>query len=150
VDGLDAGDAFDPLVALVEAGILLESAKGPIPNLAELVAGERISGSWWGHPRGHDIYAAINLVRDSPDVVALRLVKGKITLVHRRLWPAIVRVAARFPAERVAAVHEEHTESGNHRTTTTPFPDWVPPDVMAIANAMSEQDADAELGAALT
>lgn len=131
---------------MIEHGILLQSAKGPIPNLADLVAGEAIKGSWWGHPRGHDIYAAINVVRDSPDVVAIRLVKGKITLVHRRLWPALVRVAPRFPPERVAALHEEHLPSGRHRTTTTPFPDWVPPEVITAANALSEAEADEQLG----
>jgi hypothetical protein len=136
----------DPMAAMVEHGILLESAKGPVPNLAGLVAGEVIKGSWWGHPRGHDIYAAINVVRDSPDVVALRLIKGKITLVHRRLWPPLVRVAPRLEPEQLAALHEEHLPSGRHRTTTTPFPDWVPADVLEAAKQMTEEEADAELG----
>jgi hypothetical protein len=140
---LDKPDVMD---VLIEHGILLQSAKGPVPNLADLIAGESIKGSWWGHPLGHDIYAAINAVRDSPDVVALRLIKGKVTLIHRRLWPAVVRIAARFEPERLAALHEEHTASGHHRTITTPFPDWVPADVMAIANAMTEAQADTELG----
>ena len=87
---------------MLEHGILLQSAKGPVPNLADLVAGETIKGSWWGHPLGHDIFAAINAVRDSPDVVATRLIKGKVTLVHRRLWPALVRVAAHVEPERLA------------------------------------------------
>jgi hypothetical protein len=134
------------MAAMVEHGILLESAKGAVPNLAELVAGEPIKGSWWGHPRSHDIYAAINVVRDSHDVVALRLIKGKITLVHRRLWPALVRVAARFPPEGLAALHEEHLPSGRHRTTTTPFPEWVPADVIEAAQTLTEAQADAELG----
>jgi hypothetical protein len=137
--------AVDPLAVMIEHGILLESAKGPVPNLAEIVAGEPIKGSWWGHPCGHEIYEAINVVRDSPDVVALRLIKGKITLIHRPLWPALVRVAARFPAERIAALHEEHLPCGRHRTTTTPFPDWVPPDVLAAAASLGEAEADAQL-----
>ena len=33
--------------------MLLQSAKGPVPNVADLVAGEPIKGSWWGHPAGH-------------------------------------------------------------------------------------------------
>src|SRR5438876_7163852 len=28
-------------------GIVLESARGPVPNLAETIAGQPISGSWW-------------------------------------------------------------------------------------------------------
>jgi hypothetical protein len=136
----------DAMAVMVEHGILLQSAKGPVPNLADLVAGETIKGSWWGHPRGHDIFAAINLVRDSPNVVATRLIAGKVTLIHRRLWAPLVRVAARFPVERLASLHEEHTSSGRHRMTTTPFPEWVPTDVMTVAKAMSEAAAEAELG----
>ncbi len=121
--------------------MLLESARGPIPNLAELVAGEPISGSWWGHPAGHLIFDAINEVADSGDVVRLRLINGKITLVHRQLWPALVRLADRFSREQLAAVTEEHTASGAHRKVETAFPGWVPADVMAEAARLSEQDA---------
>jgi hypothetical protein len=55
-------------------------------------------------------------------VIATPLVDGKIMLIHRRLWPALVRVANRFPEERLAAVDEEHTASGAHRTIKIPFP----------------------------
>src|SRR4051794_2330166 len=30
--------------------MVLQSARGPVPNLAECVAGEPIRGSWRGHP----------------------------------------------------------------------------------------------------
>jgi hypothetical protein len=141
---------IDPLAVMVEHGVVLQSAKGRLPNLADIVAGETIKGSWWGHPRGHEIFAAINLVRDSPDVVATRLVNGKVTLIHRRLWPALVRLASRFPPERLAALHEEHTSSGRHRTTTTPFPEWVPADVIAAADALTDARAEELLGDAFT
>jgi hypothetical protein len=130
---------------LEEDGVLLESAKGPVANVAELVAGEPISGSWWSHPDSHAIFAAVNELAESPDVVRLRLVNGKVTLVHRRVWPALVRVAEHFPAEQLAAVSEEHTASGKHRKVETPFPDWVPPEVQVAANDLSEADAFASL-----
>jgi hypothetical protein len=130
-----------PLTLVRRHGILLESARGPIPNLAELVAGEPISGSWWGHPAGHAIFDAINEVAESGDVVRLRLINGKITLVHRRLWPALVQLADRFAPEQLAAVSEEHTASGAHRKVETAFPDWVPADVMDEAAQLSEQSA---------
>jgi hypothetical protein len=69
-------------------GAVLESAKGTIPSLAQAIAGEPIRGSWWGHPKGNQIYMLLNDVCDSPDIVRCRLMDGKITLVHRRLWPA--------------------------------------------------------------
>ena len=71
--------------ALVEHGILLESARGPLPNIAEMIAGEPIRGSWWSHPRSHEIFAAINALADSPDVVRTRLVNGKVTTLYRDL-----------------------------------------------------------------
>jgi hypothetical protein len=131
----------DVMAVLVEHGVLLESARGPIPNVAELVAGEPISGSWWGHRASHEIFAVINEIADSPDVVRLRLVKGKVTLVHRRVWPALVRVSDRFPADRLTAIDEEHTESGAHRKIETPFPEWVPDEMVAAATRLSEQQA---------
>jgi hypothetical protein len=132
-----------------EHGIVLQSAHGPLPNLAELVAGGPIRGSWWGHPSGHAIFRVLNQVRDSPDVVALRLFNGKITLVHRRLWPALVRVADRFPAARLAAIEEQHTSSGAHLTVEIPFPDWVPLDDATAASKLSIQEALAQLPACL-
>jgi hypothetical protein len=132
---------LDVMALLAERGMLLESARGPIPNVAELVAGESIAGSWWGHPAGHEIFAAINAVADSPDVVRLRLVNGKVTLVHRRLWPALARVGDRFPSSRLAAIEEVHTSSGAHRKVETAFPAWLPADVVKTAAAMSEAEA---------
>jgi hypothetical protein len=46
-------------------------------------------GSWWAHPQSHAIYRALQGVRASRDVMACRLVAGKVTLVHRRLWPIV-------------------------------------------------------------
>jgi hypothetical protein len=138
-------EGVDPLVALVEHGMLLESARGPLPSVAEMVAGERIRGSWWSHRASHAIFDALNSLADSPDVVRMRLVNGKVTLVHRRLWPALARVADRFPANSVAAIHEEHTSTGAHRVREQPFPDWVPSDVLDAAQALSVDDALAEL-----
>jgi hypothetical protein len=127
--------------ALIEHGMLLESARGPLPNVAEMIAGEAIRGSWWAHPRSHAIFAELNALADSPDVVRTRLVNGKVTLVHRRVWPALVRVADRFPAARLAAIVEQHTATGAHRVTEQPFPDWVPADVRRAASKLSTVDA---------
>jgi len=81
-------------------GIVLESARGPVPNLAEAVVGGRIRGSWWGHARGKEIFWLTRAVRDSADVLVCRLVGRKITYVHRRLWPALVRLARNFARRR--------------------------------------------------
>ena len=139
----------DPVGWVREHGVVLQSAKGPVPNLAEHVAGEPIKGSWWGHPRSHQIYAVLERVDDSPDVVATRLINGRITLIHRRLWPAVVRLADTFPLDRLAEVGEEHTETGAHRRTEVPYPDWVPADVLQAAAELTADEAAAQLPACL-
>ncbi len=135
----------DPGQLLEETGMLLESAKGPIPNVAQLVAGETISGSWWGHPDSHEIFRVINTIADSPDVARMRLVNGKITLVHRRLWPALLRLAARFSDDALLVIREEHTATGAHRTTKVPLRDWVSAEVRLEADTLTEEEAIAAL-----
>jgi hypothetical protein len=135
----------DALEFVRREGIVLQSARGRVPSLAELVAGGRIAGSWWGHPKGHEIFRAAERVIESGEVLVCRLVDGKITYVHRRLWPALVRLAPRFPPGGLAQVAEEHTSSGRHRRRVTPFPEWVPPDVEAAAARLSEAEAERQL-----
>jgi hypothetical protein len=107
-------------------GVVLEAARGPVPSLAEAVAGGRIRGSWWGHPKGKEIFRLARTLSDSPEVLVCKLVEGKVTYVHRRLWPALVKLAGRFSRDQLARVREEHTSSGAHRSRREPFPDWVP------------------------
>jgi len=145
------GDTHTPgvLAVLVEQGMLLESAKGPVPNVAELVAGGPIRGSWWGHPASHDIYRTLTEVAASPDVVRLRLIDRKVTLVHRRVWPALARVSASFPAAALTALTQEHTTSGAHRTLEQAYPSWLPDGVETAAERYADDEAWAELPACL-
>jgi hypothetical protein len=127
-------------------GVVLESAAGPVPSLAQAIAGARIRGSWWSHPRSHDIFTLTRVIRDSDDILTCRLVDRKITYVHRRLWSSLVRLAQRLPAECLAQIHETHTASGRHVKREVAFPGWVPAQVLAEASRLSEADAIAELG----
>ena len=122
-------------------GVVLESGRGDVPNLAEAVAGGPIRGSWWGHPKGNDIFLCSRAVRQSPDVLVCRLVGDKVTYVHRRLWPALVRMAEEFDVARLAAIEEVHTSSGKHKVHTTPFPRWVPAKVMQAARQLTRDEA---------
>jgi len=126
-------------------GIVLQAARGPVPSLAAEIAGESIRGSWWGHPKGRDIFRITQAVSDSPDILICKLIDGKITYVHRRLWPALVKLAARFPKDRLAWIREEHTSSGKHMTKTEPFPRWVPAEVLAASEKMTVADAESSL-----
>ena len=128
-------------------GMVLESGRGPISSLAEAVAGEPVRGSWWGHDKSHEIFAATQAVRASPEVLVCRLVQGKVTYVHRRLWPALARLAHKIGKGRLAAIQEEHTASGAHRVTSTPFVRWVPAEIFKAAKQLSEEEARSQLGA---
>jgi hypothetical protein len=139
----------EALTFVKKHGVVLMSARGPVPNLAEALAGEPIRGSWWGHPKSRHMYRVFEAVCDSGQVLTCRLVGGKVTFVHRRLWPALVRVGSRLPGRSLAAVREEHTARGSHRTVVTAFPRWVPKQVLSRAKRLSVVEAVAELGADL-
>jgi len=136
-------------------GLVLESGHGrpatrarpAIPSLAEAIAGGPIRGSWWAHPQSHAIFRVLGAVRASEDVLACRLVDGRVTLVHRRLWPALVAAAAarRLPAARLARIRERHTASGKHVVESTPFPRWVSAAVRSQARALDADEALAAL-----
>jgi hypothetical protein len=134
------------LAFIEQHGVVLVSAKGPVPRLTEAIAGEPIKGSWWGHPKGQQIFTILEAVTESEDVLVCRLIKGKITLVHRRVWPAFVRLADRFPPEQIAQVRQEHTASGRHVNKEVPFPRWVPAAVLKKGKSLSEAEAIAALG----
>jgi hypothetical protein len=133
-------------LAFVERhGIVLQAARGPVPNLAEAIAGGPIRGSWWGHPKGKEIFRASKAICKSPNVLVCKLIGGKITYVHRRLWPALVKLASRFREEQLAKVWNEHTASGPHQSKQERFPTWVPSEVMKEAKAMSVAKAESIL-----
>ena len=78
-----------------------------------------------------------------------KLIDNKVTYVHRRVWPALVKLAPRFGKERLAKVWDEHTKTGAHRSRQVPFPNWVPTDVMKDAKMLSTSEAERILSAVL-
>jgi hypothetical protein len=134
------------LAQLKREGVMLESSHGPVPNLVELIAGEPVRGNWWSHPQSHGIFALTRWVRDSPDVLTCRAVNGKVTFVHRRVWPALVRLANLFPQDRLAAIQEVHTRTGAHKLITIRFPKWVSDDVKSAGRRLSTEQAVSRLG----
>jgi hypothetical protein len=138
-------------IAFVKAnGVVLESGRGPVPNLAEAIAGAAIRGSWWTHPKANTIFLCSRAIRGSADVLVCRLVAGKVTYVHRRLWPALVRLAGRFNADHLAAIEEVHTPSGSHKVTVTSFEEWVPKEVALAAAQLDDENATSLLAQILT
>ena len=122
-------------------GVVLESARGVAPSLADEIAGEPIKGSWWRHAKGREIFRATRAVRDAEDVVVCRLLAGRITYVHRRLWPAVVKLSNEIGPRRLDALRERHTATGAHQLVTVRFPRWVPKEVKAEAEKLSRDEA---------
>jgi hypothetical protein len=88
----EAAAAVEQARAELERYGLLLFSDATLPSLVGLVVEEPLRGSWWGHPRGHVIYHALNSLADHRDVLSTKLVAGKVTFVHRRLWPAVYGV----------------------------------------------------------
>ncbi|MBL6749160.1 MAG: hypothetical protein ISP90_01495 [Nevskia sp.] len=140
---MTAGEAID---FVRHHGVVLASGKGPVPRLAETIAGAPIKGSWWAHPKSREIFEVFQALGASDEVLVCRVVGGKISFVHRRLWPALVRVADRFPARWLAQARQEHSAAGHHLSRDIAFPQWVPPQVLSQARRLTGQEALAALG----
>lgn len=139
-------NAEQALAFVEQHGVVLASARGKVPTLTEAIAGAPIKGSWWGHKDGKHIFAILGAVQEHGDVLVCRLLAGKLTLVHRRLWPAVAALAGELPAEAVARVRQLHSASGKHVNEEIPFPQWLPPDAAAAAAALDPDRARAALG----
>ena len=121
-------------------GIVLESAHGRVPTFVDFVAGERVT-RWWNHPKGRSIFALTRAIRDSPEVLICRLIDHKVTYVHRRMWPALVKLADELDESDIAAIREEHLPGGKHRLVVTQFPQWVPAEVFAKSKRLTQRAA---------
>ena len=92
------------VVAELRARGWLLQADAVLPNVASLVAGEPIRGSWWSHPKSNLVYWVLEELEDSPEVLRVKLVRGKQTMLHRALWPALVAVGSSRQRWQIAAL----------------------------------------------
>ena len=77
--------------AAASHGLLLKSDP-KLPSVTTLVAGEPVRGSWWGHPMGRQIFRVLEILADREDLTIVKLISGKDTFVHKRLFPALVSI----------------------------------------------------------
>ena len=82
------------LSLLAERGLLLVQDK-QLPNVVSLLTGESVKGSWWSHPRSQLIFDVLSQLAGHDDVLFVKLLRGKVTLVHRTLWPALIAAVSR-------------------------------------------------------
>jgi len=121
-------------------GIVLESAHGRVPTFADFVAGQRVT-RWWSHPKGRLIFVLTRAMRDSPEVLTCRFIDNKITYIHRRLWPALVKLSGELDTSNLGAIREEHLPGGKHELRVTEFPQWVPAEVLAESKRLTRSEA---------
>src|SRR5579864_336158 len=82
---------------LLEYDLLLDTDPR-FPSVTGFVADDTGGRSWWAHPQAKQMYGLSCGLRDHPDVLMVKLVSGKVTFIHRPLWPAIVAIGtAREP-----------------------------------------------------
>lgn len=80
---------------LEESGLLMLSDPR-FPSVAGMVTGGPVAGSWWSHPASHTIFAVSAALAHDPAVLTCKLLSGRVTYVHRRLWsPLMAAVTAR-------------------------------------------------------
>lgn len=92
--------------ALVERGLLLLQ-DAELPAATTLIVGEVMRGSWWGHPQNKLMYETLQQLGD--EVLWVKLVRGKETLVARSLWPALLSIARSREAWQLEGLSAPHT-----------------------------------------
>jgi hypothetical protein len=93
--------------ALAQHGLLLLQ-DAELPAATTLIVGEVVRGSWWGHPQNKLVYETLHQLDE--EVLWVKLLRGKETLVGRRLWPALLGAACSREAWQLQGL-----SAGHHR-----------------------------------
>jgi hypothetical protein len=87
-----AGEKLKLVLARLKAyGFLLESDQR-LPSVCSIVTGEPLRGSWWAHPKAQTIFQVNESLEDHADVLLTKMISGKVTWVHRQLWPELFSI----------------------------------------------------------
>jgi hypothetical protein len=99
-------ETADALLAQLQTSGLLLQHDTALLSLTTLVAGAPVSGSWWAHPHAQRMYTLLNTLAAHPDILVAKLVVGKATFIHRRLWPALLALACAHEAWQFAKLSD--------------------------------------------
>ncbi len=91
------------MLAREQVMTLVPVAGSTLRSLVTEITGGPVRGSWWGHPKGKLIYRIAEGLEESGQVLTTKLVEGKVTFVHRVLWPSLLRVTTDASWRRGAA-----------------------------------------------
>ncbi len=81
-------EALRRLRAVLTTRPILMLHDAALPSVTTIIAEEPIAGGWWGHPKGHLVFEVLSRIED--EVAWPKLVRAKVTLVQRELWPALI------------------------------------------------------------
>ncbi|MEK6775129.1 MAG: hypothetical protein AABY64_14405 [Bdellovibrionota bacterium] len=65
------------------------------PNIISKIIGDKISGSWWGHPLANPIYNGLVWLEHNRNVLIVKLLDGKVTYVHESLFSDFYSVVSK-------------------------------------------------------
>jgi hypothetical protein len=144
--------AFNQVYKKLESyGLLLKQDKEAL-NVVTILTGEKLSTSWWSHPKSKLIFSVLSDLDDHPDVLIAKLLHGKDTLIHRTLWPHFLAVVKVSGSRLRNHAFQIHTESGRHETLTEPWSNWAKRYKAVAHNSVPEskkilEDACVRIGA---
>ena len=72
---------------------MLLASDSVMPSVAGIVTGRSIRGSWWSDASAREIFAVLTELEETHELTFLKLVAGKVTILHRRLEPALLAIA---------------------------------------------------------
>ena len=85
---------FDQVFLALKTNGFLMLSDNALPSIAGIITGTPIKGSWWGHPKGNEIFNCSSEIDDHKDVLSLKLINGKVTFIHKSMWPALFGIVA--------------------------------------------------------
>ena len=96
----------EALLARAGALTIVPTSRASVPSLVVAITGAPVRGSWWAHPKGKLIFRVATALEASGRALGAKLVDGKVTLLARALWPALIRVTTDrgWRAPRVTAL----------------------------------------------
>ncbi len=96
---------FNDMLELIRSvGILLYTDRA-FPSLATTMIGAPVAGSWMTHPMANELYLLGRELERHREVLLVKLLSGKLTFVHARLWPALIAIATAHEAWQLDGLH---------------------------------------------
>ncbi|MFD2640809.1 hypothetical protein [Pseudomonas japonica] len=125
--------------------VVMESARTKLPSVVDFITGGNFKGGWWALPNSSAIYNTLTKLRDSPQILVCKLVRGKVTYVSHDILPYLICLSAELPADALARITEVHSGNGRHTLNTESLSSWASQVTMEHARSISRESAIDEI-----